>query len=79
MNGIAASVFGPCSALLATSGPWAGKLAFVLVFVLLLAWLLLMPARLVADDDGHPRWWRNTRVRAVLVTVMQIVIYLRWG
>jgi hypothetical protein len=79
MNWIAASVLAPRAAVLATSGPWAGKLAFVLVFVLLLAWLLVMPARLVGHTDGRPPWWRNMRVWAVLVTVMQIVVYLRWG
>jgi len=79
MNWITASVLGPCVTVMATSGPWAGKLAFVLVFVLLLAWLLLMPARLAGHTDGPPPWWRNTRVWAVFVALMQIVVYLRWG
>ena len=76
---IAASTAAGTTALLATTGPWEGKLAFVLVFVLLLIWLLLMPARLIGQADGRPPWWRNTRVWAILVTVMQIVVYLHWG
>ena len=65
--------------LLATSGPWIGKLAFISVFVLLLIWLLWMPGRLIGHTDGRPPWWRNARVWAVIVTVIQILVYLRWG
>ena len=79
MSLIATSTVACPIALLATSGPWAGKLAFVLVFVFLLIWLLLMPARLVGHTDGRPRWWRNARIWAVIVTVAQIFVYLRWG
>jgi hypothetical protein len=67
------------TALLAAAGPLAGKLAFVAVFVLLLVWLLLMPGRLIGQADGRPPWWRNTRVWAIVVTVIQILVYLRWG
>jgi len=79
MSGIATSTLAGPIALLATSGPLAGKLAFVLVFVFLLIWLLLMPARLIGHTDGRPPWWRNTQVWAVVVTVAQIFVYLRWG
>ena len=79
MNWIAASVLAPTLAPLATAGPWAGKLAFVMVFVFLLVWLLAMPARLAGHTDGRPPWWRNSRVWAVVVTLLQIVVYLRWG
>jgi len=67
------------TALLATNGPWAGKAAFIGVFVVLLIWLALMPDRLIGHVDGRPPWWRNTRFWAIVVTVIQIVVYLRWG
>lgn len=79
MGLIATSTLTGPIALLATSGPWAGKLAFVLVFVFLLIWLLLMPTRLIGHTDGRPRWWQNARTWAVVVTVAQIFVYLRWG
>ena len=75
----ATPILASTTAVLATTGPLAGKLAFVAVFVLLLIWLLLMPARLIGHTDGRPTWWRNTRIWAILVTVIQIVVYLRWG
>jgi len=65
--------------LLAAAGPWAGRLAFVAVFVVLLLWLLLMPARLIGQADRTPRWWRNARVWAIVVTVIQIAVYVWWG
>ena len=63
----------------AATGPLAGKAAFIAVFVLLLVWLILMPSRLIGHADGRPPWWRNARVWAIGVTVIQIVVYLRWG
>jgi len=79
MTPTATSTLATPIALLATAGPLAGKLAFVLVFVLLLIWLLWMPARLSGHADGRPPWWGNTRVWAIVVTVIQIMVYLRWG
>ena len=66
-------------AALASGGPVWGKVAFVGVFVLLLIWLLALPARLIGSDEGPLPWWRNSRVWAVGVTAAQILIYLRWG
>ncbi len=63
----------------AAGGPLWGKAAFIAVFVLLLIWLLLMPGRLIGHTDGPPAWWRNTRFWAIAVTVIQILVYLRWG
>jgi hypothetical protein len=74
-----AAALAPATAVLATSGPLAGKLAFVAVFVLLLVWLVLMPGRLIGHTDGRPPWWRNARMWAIVVTVIQILVYLRWG
>lgn len=73
------SLLATATPLLAVAGPWAGKLAFVAVFVALLVWLILMPARLIGQADGTPRWWRNARVWAIVVTVIQIAAYAWWG
>ena len=67
------------TALFATSGPWAGKLAFILVFVLLLIWLAKMPPHLLGQTDGRPPWWRDTRFWAVVIVDVQVVAYLWWG
>ena len=66
-------------AALASGGPPWGKAAFVGVFVLLLIWLLIMPARLIGNDQGQLPWWRNCRVWAVAVAIVQIFVYLSWG
>jgi len=73
------SVLATGTPLLAAAGPWAGKLAFVAVFVVLLIWLILMPARLIGQADGTPRWWQNARIWAIVVTVIQIAVYVWWG
>ena len=73
------SVLATGTPLLATAGPWAGKLAFIAVFVVLLVWLIRMPGRLIGHADGTPPWWRNARVWAIVVTVIQVFVYLRWG
>ncbi len=79
MNAMAAKMFAAAGILLGVRGPLWGKAAFIGVFVLLLIWLLLMPGRLIGHADGPPSWWRNTRFWAVVVTVIQILVYLRWG
>jgi hypothetical protein len=79
MNLISKPIFAGAAAILDVTGPLAGKIAFIGVFVLLLIWLLLMPGRLIGQADGPPSWWRNTRVWAIVVTVVQILVYLRWG
>ena len=76
---VATRILADTNTLLAAGGPWAGKLAFIGVFVLLLVWLLLMPGRLIGQIDRPPPWWRNTRVWAIVVSVVQILVYLRWG
>ena len=79
MNAVAAHLFMNAPALLATGGPWWGRLAFIAVYVVLFVWLLLIPGRLIGSADGRPPWWRNARVWAILVCLIQIVVYLRWG
>ena len=65
--------------IIATSGPPAGKAAFIAVFVAVLMWLLILPDRLLNDSAIRPPWWRNTRFWAIAVTLVQIVVYLNWG
>ena len=64
---------------LASSGPAWGKAAFIAVFVLLLIWLLVLPASLMGNDHGTVSWWRSARVWAIAVVIAQILIYLGWG
>ena len=71
--------FGGAAVALAAGGPWAGKAAFIAVFALVLVWLLLVPGRLIGQTGARPPWWRNTRVWAILVAAVQILVYLRWG
>jgi hypothetical protein len=79
MTAIPAHALAGTAALVGATGPWLGKAAFVGVFVVLLIWLCLMPGRLIGRTEARPRWWRNARLWAIAVTVIQIVIYLRWG
>jgi hypothetical protein len=71
--------FSPLWATPAATGPIWGKTAFIGVFVLLLVWLLLMPRKLTGEGDVRAPWWRSTRFWAVMVTLAQILVYLRWG
>lgn len=64
---------------LVSSGPVWGKAAFIAVFVLLLIWLLVLPASLIGNDHGPVPWWRNARVWAVAVVIAQILVYLGLG
>ena len=63
-----------------SGGPLWGKAAFVSVFALLLVvWLVLMPGRLIGQGDRRPPWWRNTRLWAIPIAAVPIVVCLRWG
>jgi hypothetical protein len=79
MNPAIDPTVGVSAGLLAAAGPLAGRAAFAGVFVVLLIWLLWMPGRLIGHTDGPPAWWRNTRFWAIVVTVIQIAVYLSWG
>ncbi len=65
--------------LVATGGPTEGKVAFIAVFALLLVWLLIMPQRLVGEMEARLPWWRRTRVWAIMIVLIEIVVYYRWG
>lgn len=56
-----------------------GQVFFVAIFVLLLAWLILMPTRLIGQDESKPPWYRNVRIWAIIITVIQIVVYSVWA
>ncbi|NLX98836.1 MAG: hypothetical protein GXY83_21980 [Rhodopirellula sp.] len=78
MNGIMAQSF--ISAwLVAAGGPIEGKVAFIGVFAILLVWLLLMPRRLVVEEGTNLPWWQNTRYWAILIVLIEIAVYYRWG
>jgi len=53
-----------------------GRAAFVAVFVLLLIGLILIPRRLIGQEGGAPPWWRNVRLWAIAITLVQILVYL---
>ena len=56
-----------------------GKWVFVVALALLLIWLIAMPRRLIGQADGAPPWWRDVRFWAIVVTVVQILIYAWFG
>jgi hypothetical protein len=56
-----------------------GKWAFVGALGLVLVWLLVMPRRLIGQADAAPPWWRNVRVWAIVVAVVQIGVYAWFG
>ncbi|NLE39921.1 MAG: hypothetical protein GX621_18030 [Pirellulaceae bacterium] len=55
-----------------------GVAAFVGVYVLLLIWLVLMPARLLNEPAGRP-WWKSSRLWAIGIAVVQVFVYLQFG
>lgn len=61
------------------TAPLWGKAAFVGVFMALLVWLLLLPARLIDQEGLRRPWWRNVRFWAIVVTIVQIGVYFWWG
>ncbi len=56
-----------------------GKWVFVGALVLVLIWLIMMPRRLVGHAKVSPPWWRNVRIWAIVICVIQILIYWRFG
>jgi hypothetical protein len=52
-----------------------GKWVFVAALALLLVWLILMPRQLIGQAEGAPPWWRNVRVWAIVVCVIQMFVY----
>ena len=79
MIATAISTLGGTFAALASGGPLAGKAAFIGVFVLVLFWLILLPARLIGHSDGPPPPWRNARIWAIMIAAVEIVVYGYFG
>jgi len=61
----------------ANSHGW-GVAAFVGVYILLLIWLVLMPARLLNEPADRP-WWKSSRLWAISIAVIQVFVYLQFG
>lgn len=65
--------------LIATLPAWTGKVAFISTFVVLVVVLVLLPPRLAGETGRVVPWWRRVRLWAVVVALIQIAIYARWG
>jgi len=66
------------NALLAVNGPFWGVAAFVTVYVLLLVWLIVMPAQLLDEPTDRP-WWKSSRLWAIAIAAIQILVYVGFG
>ena len=64
---------------LASAGSPIGKAVFVGLFVLLLVWLVLMPRRLIGHTDAPLPAWRNARLWAIMIAVIEIAVYAYFG
>jgi hypothetical protein len=71
--------FIPSWLLIAALPAWTGKAAFISAFVLLVVVLVLLPPRLAGETGQVVPWWRRVRLWAVVVALIQIAIYARWG
>ena len=60
-------------------GTIGGKWVFVGALVLVLIWLIVLPRHLVGQAERVPPWWRNVRVWAIVICVLQIWIYWRFA
>ena len=78
MNAISAVLLATARMAPAVTGSW-GKWVFVAALGLLLLWLVMMPRRLIGQQQKVPPWWRNVRIWAVVVTVVQMWVYLYYG
>jgi len=53
-----------------------GKWFFVGALALLLVWLICMPRRLIGHAKDVPPLWRNVRVWAITLCVVQMFVYI---
>jgi hypothetical protein len=65
--------------LAAMAAPWMDKAAFMGAFALLILVLICLPAHLAGKAEGRPRWWRNVRMWAILIALIQMLVYAWWG
>ena len=56
-----------------------GKWVFVGALGLVLLWLIVMPRSLIGQAKSIPPWWRNVRIWAIVICVVQIWIYWRFA
>ena len=64
--------------MLADAAPFAGKLAFACVFVALIIWLLFIPSSRLAEAGAAKPLWKQPRIWAIAIAVLQFFIYLLW-
>ncbi len=55
------------------------SLVVILAFCATLALILSPPRGLGFEDEAPVAWWRNVRVWASFVVVVQIAVYALWG
>lgn len=53
-----------------------GKWFFVGALALLLVWLVCMPRRLIGQAKETVPWWRNVRLWAITLCVIQMLVYI---
>jgi len=61
-------------------GTIAGKLAVAAVFSLLILLLILLPnsVRNMLKEEQLP-WWKRTRLWAMVIAAIQVLVYLTFG
>lgn len=61
-------------------GTMPGKMAVSTVFALLILLLILLPAsvRNMLKEEQLP-WWRRTRLWAMVIAAIQVIVYLTFG
>ena len=66
------------ASLLADTSLWYGRAAFIAVYVVLAIGLMLMPAKILGEEEGRP-WWKSLRAWAMAIIAVQISVYWYWG
>lgn len=56
-----------------------GKWVFIGALALLLLWLVFMPKRLIEQKGRRVPWWRNVRLWAIVICVIQIWVYWQFA
>ena len=55
-----------------------GRWLFAGLFAVLFVWILLIPRRLLGQEQRVPPWWKNVRVWGLVVAATQMTIYILW-
>ncbi len=56
-----------------------GKWVFIGALVAVLIWLIMMPRELIGQAKVVPPWWRNVRFWAIVVCLLQILVYWQFA